>query len=243
VSALLEVRGVSAGYGDLTVVREVSFAVEESSVTALLGRNGAGKTTLLKAIAGLNPPSAGTVLVGGRDVTASPAYRRQGQGVGFAQENKRVFKRLTVEQNMLYGTYGLRLRSAAARERVSEAYTRFPVLGDKRRELAGFLSGGQQQMLSISMALIGRPQLVLLDEPFAGLAPSIVHDVMETVMRLRDEEGRTLLVVEQAVDLALQMADHVQVLDVGRLVHSGRADEPGMRDAVEDVYFARSHAL
>lgn len=243
MSAILELRGVSAGYGDLTVARDVSFAVKKSSVTALLGRNGAGKTTLLKAVAGLNPPTAGSVWFKGVDITSTPPYQRQAQGIGLAQENKRVFKKLTVEQNLLYGTYGLRLKAPDARDRVAEAFERFPILGDKRQQVAGYLSGGQQQMLSISMALIGRPQLVMLDEPFAGLAPSIVHDVMETVMRLRDEEHRTLLIVEQAVDLALEMADEVQVLDVGKVVHSGRADDPGLRRTVEDVYFASSRAL
>jgi branched-chain amino acid transport system ATP-binding protein len=237
VSGLLELAGVSSGYGDLIVVRDVSFEIQESSITVLLGPNGAGKSTLLRTIAGLNPVKKGSIRFDGAELSGTPPYRRQSQGIGFAQENKRIFKKLSVEQNLLYGTYALKLKRQAARERLIEAYDRFPILRDKRNQVAGYLSGGQQQMLAISMALIGRPRLVMLDEPFSGLAPSIVNDVMETVRRIRSEEGRTLLIVEQAVDLALALADSVLVLDVGRLVHAGAADEPDMRSIVESTYF------
>lgn len=240
MSALLTLDNVSAGYGDLTIARDVSFDVQESSITVLLGRNGAGKSTLLKTVMGLLSTSKGSVVFDGADLGGVPAYRRQAKGIGFVMENKRVFKRLTVEQNLVFGTYALRLRKAETAERVAEAYERFPILAEKRHQPAGQLSGGQQQMLGISQALIARPRFVMLDEPFSGLAPSIVAEVMETVRRIRDEEGRTLLVVEQAVDLALSLADSVLLLDVGRLVHAGPADEPGMRERVENTYFSKS---
>lgn len=242
MSVLLELDNVSAGYGDLTVVRDMSFAIEESSITVLLGPNGAGKTTLMSTIIGLISARSGSISLDGVDMVGVPPYKRQSHGIGLVQENKRIFRKLTVEQNLLYGAYGLKLKKAEAKDRLAEAYDRFPILADKRTQVAGYLSGGQQQMLGISQALISRPRLLMLDEPFSGLAPSIVNDVMETVRRIREEEGRTLLVVEQAVDLALSLADSVLVMDVGRLVHSGRADEPDMRDIVERTYFGGATA-
>jgi branched-chain amino acid transport system ATP-binding protein len=242
VNTLLDVDGVVAGYGDLTVLRDVSFAIEESSITVLLGPNGAGKTTLLRTICGLNTARKGTVTFEGKEIQGLPPYKRRSLGIGLVQENKRTFKKLTVEQNLEFGAYSLRLSRAEMATRLSEAYERFPILGEKRRQVAGYLSGGQQQMLGISQALMSRPTLLMLDEPFSGLAPSIVSEVMATLERVRVEEGRTLLVVEQAVDLALQMADSVLVLDVGRLVHRGAADEADMRSIVQDVYFgSRAH--
>jgi branched-chain amino acid transport system ATP-binding protein len=237
VSALLEVDGVVAGYGDLTVLRDVSFSIEESSITVLLGPNGAGKSTLLRTLVGLNATRRGSVRFEGREIHGLAPYKRRSLGIGLVQENKRIFKKLTVEQNLVFGAYSLRLSKSDMAGRLAEAYGRFPILGDKRSQVAGYLSGGQQQMLGISQALMSRPTLLMLDEPFSGLAPSIVSEVMTTIEKVRSEEGRTLLVVEQAVDLALQMADSVLVLDVGRLVHRGQADDPGMRETVQDVYF------
>jgi branched-chain amino acid transport system ATP-binding protein len=240
---LLEVAGVTAGYGDLMVVRDVSFTVAESSVTVLLGPNGAGKTTLLRAVAGLGRVAAGDVTFGGRSLLRQPAYRRCRSGLGLVQENKRVFRKRTVEENLRLGAHGLGLRRPEVAERVEQAYARFPVLADKRQQVAGLLSGGQQQMLAISQALIGRPRLLLLDEPFSGLAPAIVNEVMETVARIRTEDGCTLLIVEQAVDLALTMADSVVLLNLGRVAHIGPADEPGLRARVEGAYFSAAETV
>ncbi len=237
---LLEFDGVRSGYGDLVVLRDVSFSVAESSITVLLGRNGAGKTTLLRTVMGLNALRAGDIRFAGVSLAGDPPYRRGARGIGFVQENKRVFRKRTVEENLLMGLYGVRLSRGETAERLTEAYNRFPVLGERRGQTAGYLSGGQQQMLAIAQALMSHPRLVLLDEPFSGLAPSIVRNVMETVERIRSEEGRTLLVVEQAVDLALEMADTVVVLGVGRVAHVGPADDPGVRGIVEAAYFMGS---
>jgi branched-chain amino acid transport system ATP-binding protein len=237
--AVLELEHVSSGYGDLTVVRDVSFAVESGSITVLLGRNGAGKTTLLKTLAGLLPIASGDVRISGASVRKEPAYRRTKRGVGFVQENKRVFKRRTVEENLRMGAYAHRLGHKEVAARLEGAYERFPVLLTKRRDVAGHLSGGQQQMLAIAQALIGRPHLLLLDEPFSGLAPSIVHDVMESIRRIKAEDGCTVLMVEQSVDLALSIADRVLVMDVGEMAHVGLPSDPDIRDIVEDIYFGR----
>jgi branched-chain amino acid transport system ATP-binding protein len=240
--AELELQGVRSGYGDLTVIRDVSFAVPPGNITVLLGRNGAGKSTLLKTIAGLIQASAGDIQIGGISVVREPPYHRQMRGLGFVQENKRIFKRRSVEDNLRMGAYACKLSRKEVTARMSEAYERFSVLGAKRKDVAGYLSGGEQQMLAISQALISHPRLLLLDEPSAGLAPSIVQDVLAAVRRIKEEEGRTVLMVEQSVDLAISIADHVLVLDVGQIVHSGRPGDAGIREIVEDTYFGRAAA-
>ncbi len=238
--AELELEGVRSGYGDLIVIRDISFAVPSGSITVLLGRNGAGKSTLLKTIAGLISPSAGDIRMSGTSVIKEPAYHRQRRGLGFVQENKRIFKRRSVADNLRMGAYACKLSRAEVAARMAEAYERFPVLGAKRKDVAGYLSGGEQQMLAISQALMSHPRLLLLDEPSAGLAPSIVQDVMDAVRRIKQDEGRTVLMVEQSVDLAISVADHVLVLDVGQVVHSGGPRDAGIREIVEDTYFGRA---
>lgn len=235
----LEVLNLETGYGDLRVVRDVSISVPVGTITAVLGRNGAGKSTTLKAIAGLLPVRAGDIRFEGESISKLAARRRRYLGFGFVQENKRVFKRRSVRENLILGLLGSRLSRVEKEQRIDEAYTRFPILGEKRGQPAGFLSGGQQQMLAIAQALASRPRLVMLDEPSAGLAPSIVSEVMELVRQLRDDEGLSVLLVEQAVDTSLAIADHVVVLDTGRSVHSGPADEPGLRDVIEAAYMTR----
>lgn len=233
---LLEVSEVSAGYGDLIVVKDVSFGVQRGETTVLFGPNGAGKTTLLRAIAGLGPLASGAVTFDGKDLTTLPPYQRRAAGLAMVQENKRVFKRLTVEQNVDLGLHGIRLSGKERTARRAEAYDRFPILAEKRTQAAGYLSGGQQQMLAIAQAMVSHPTLLMLDEPFSGLAPSIVNEVMDTVRAIA-AEGRTLLIVEQAIELALRIADQVLVLDLGRLVHVGRSSDPGIRETVEATYF------
>ncbi|MCU1476761.1 MAG: amino acid transporter ATPase [Subtercola sp.] len=238
MSSILEVTGLTSGYGDLTVVRDVSLSVAPATITAVLGRNGAGKTTTLKAIAGLLPVGSGEITFKGELITKVPAYRRRALGFGFVQENKRVFKRRSVEENLIMGLYGLGVKRREEEERLEEAYTRFPILKERRKLPAGFLSGGQQQMLAIAVSLLNHPSLLMLDEPSSGLAPSIVAEVMQTVQGLRDVDGLAVLLIEQAVDTTLAVADHVVLLDVGRVVHSGPADQPGLRKIVEAAYMA-----
>jgi len=238
VGNILEVNGVTSGYGDLTVIRDVSFTVAPASITAVLGRNGAGKTTTLNTVAGLLPIKSGSVVFDAAPITSSPAYARRRLGFGYVQENKRVFKQRSVEENLILGMYRLGLKRAEERSRIEESYERFPILGEKRKQVAGFLSGGQQQMLAIAQALLNRPKLLMLDEPSTGLAPSIVSEVMETVRSLRDDEGLAVLLIEQAVETALGVADSVVVLDVGRVIHTAPADEPGLREVIENAYMA-----
>jgi branched-chain amino acid transport system ATP-binding protein len=236
---LLQVRNLATGYGDLRVVWDVSFEVAAGEITALLGRNGAGKTTTLRAIAGLNKVHGGAVLLRGVDVAGLPPHRRIRSGIGVVQENKRIFKRRTVEANLLLGGYARRVGRKRLRASVDEVYDLFPVLRTRARTTAGALSGGQQQMLAIGQALMGKPDLLLLDEPSAGLAPAIVAEVMASVQTLK-RTGLGVLLVEQAVEAAVGVADRVTVLDVGRVVMSGGARDVDDLAIIKDAYFGRA---
>jgi branched-chain amino acid transport system ATP-binding protein len=208
---LLEVRDLTTGYGDLVVVRDLSFDVLAGEVTLLLGRNGAGKTTTLRAISGLNPLLTGTVRLGDTDLGRVAAASRVRMGLSFVQEGKRIFHKLTVAQNLLMGGYSLPVGRRQIEGEIERIYGLFPMLKEKRSERAGALSGGQQQMLAIGQALMARPKVLLLDEPSGGLAPVIVNEVFRTVNKLK-EDGLAVLLVEQAVEASLEIADSVTVL-------------------------------
>lgn len=235
----LNVAGLGGGYGDLTVLHDVNLEVESGHLQVVLGRNGAGKTSLLSAIAGLLPTvRTGTISIDGRDITGLPAHKRAASGIGLVQEGKRIFRKRTVEENLLLGTYsskGWSMRSAPRKKALAAAYERFPILHDKRADRAGGLSGGQQQMLAIAQALAANPSVLLLDEPSAGLAPAIRTEVFQTVRRLRDE-GLAVVVVEQLVDVALDVADSVAVLDSGRIVSSGPPEQYRDGELLQEIY-------
>jgi branched-chain amino acid transport system ATP-binding protein len=238
---LLKVDGLATGYGDLRVVWDVSFEVFPGQITAILGRNGAGKTTTLRAISGLNKIAAGTVEFAGRDVSKLPTHARIRAGMAYVQEGKRVFHRQTVEQNLVLGGYTRGMSRAKLTAEAEKMYDLFPVLGDKRRELAGSMSGGQQQMLAIGQALMAEPTLLLLDEPSGGLAPSIVFEVMDRVGQLKDT-GLGIVLVEQAVDAAMRVADRVTVLDIGRVVLAAEAADIDDHQVLRDAYFGQRAA-
>ncbi|QNG20150.1 ABC transporter ATP-binding protein [Rhodococcus triatomae] len=238
MNAVLEVRNLQSGYGDLRVVWDVSFDVHPGRVTALLGRNGAGKTSTLRAVAGLNRVMQGSVRFGGEDLAGVPPHQRVRRGIAYVQEGKRVFQRQTVEQNLLLGGYVRKGGRSALRAALDPVYAMFPILADKRAMPAGSLSGGQQQMLAIGSALMAEPSLLLLDEPSGGLAPVVVAEVMERVQLLK-ESGLAVLLVEQAVEAAMSVADHVTVLDIGKVVMDSPADEIDDLAVLRDAYFGR----
>jgi len=231
--SLLVVDDLSAGYGDIRATWGVSLTVDAGKITALLGRNGAGKTTTLLAIAGVLRARTGSVTLGGRDITSVSAHQRTRLGVALVQENKRIFRQRTVDQNMMLGAYCLPRR--ARRASIEAAYERFPVLAERRDSRAGALSGGQQQMLAIAQALASQPKVLMIDEPSGGLAPVIVRDVMETIREL-SADGIAILLVEQLVEQALQIAHHAVVLDNGKVVLSGPSAELGGAAELRDVY-------
>jgi branched-chain amino acid transport system ATP-binding protein len=216
MSALLEVDGVSVAYDGLVAVSGVDLAIPEGAVVALLGANGAGKSTLLKAIAGVVPIEDGVMRFRGSPLTGS-AHDRAGRGVCLIPEGRGVFPNLTVADN-------LRIALADDRELVASAVRHFPVLGERMAQLAGTLSGGEQQMLALARAVAARPALLMADELSLGLAPLLVETIMSTLERVHEEQGTTILLVEQYATHALRLADLVYLLDRGRLVWAG---EPG----------------
>jgi branched-chain amino acid transport system ATP-binding protein len=233
---LLEVDNVSAGYRDLLAIRDVSLKVHPGKITVLLGRNGAGKSTTLLTIAGLAKRTAGQIKLDGADITGWPPHARTGLGLALVPENKRVFRRRTVEENLAIGGYIL--GRSERRAAIQNAYDRFPMLHAKRHDAAGGLSGGQQQMLSIAQALMPGPRVVMLDEPTAGLAPVIVRGVVEILVSIQ-AEGIGVLLVEQLVDQALTVADHVVLLDHGRVQYNAATDGLHDLEQLRNVYLGK----
>ncbi len=233
---LLDVKALDVRYGAVQAVRGVSLSVAPGSVTALLGANGAGKTTTLMAVAGARRISAGDVLIDGGSVTGMPPESIVRHGVGVSPEGRRVFAALTVTENLVLAGRSHADRAEVARRR-DEMMTRFPVLGERRRQKAGLLSGGEQQMLAVARALMGRPRLLLLDEPSLGLAPQMVDRVFELIAELR-AEGIGILLVEQNVPRSLEVADHGVVLANGRVSLEGTARQLAASDDVRSAYLA-----
>jgi branched-chain amino acid transport system ATP-binding protein len=235
---LLEVSGLSARYGAVAALRDVSLEVRAGELVALIGANGAGKSTLLRTIAGLLTPSAGHVGLDNRDVTGRAPEAIIRAGIALVPERRRVFADLTVLDNLELGGYALpRGRDFRARlaTGLDEAYRLFPVLHRRRAQLAGTLSGGEQQMLAIGRALMSRPRLLLCDEPSLGLAPLIVHEIMRLLAKLRDA-GTTILLVEQNARMALRAADRAYVLETGSVVLSGTGAELLQDDQLKAAY-------
>jgi branched-chain amino acid transport system ATP-binding protein len=231
--ALLSVRNVTAKYGAIAALRGVDFHLCPGEIVTLLGANGAGKTTSLNAITGLVPVTEGAVFLDGENITNRPPEWVVNHGVGLSPEGRRVFAKLTVDENLRLGA-GMRSRSFHDRRR-AEVIDLFPVLDAKRQLQAGLLSGGEQQQLAIARALMSDPKVLLLDEPSLGLAPLIVQTVFELIGRLR-ESGVSILLVEQNADRALEIADRAYVLTTGRIELSGSAEELRRDSAVEAAY-------
>jgi branched-chain amino acid transport system ATP-binding protein len=218
-TAALELRGIDCSYGNTQVLRDVSLTVPRGAVTALIGPNGAGKTTSLRVASGLLRPTSGTVLFGEEEVTSLPPHRRAGRGLVHIPEGRGVYRNLTVEENL-----AMQAPPRRAKEAIERAAGVFPVLGKRLRQRAGTLSGGEQQMLSLSAAYVRRPELVLVDEPSLGLAPIVVDVVFEFLETLKSE-GISLLLVDQFAHRSLGIADRAYVLRRGQVVFDGDAAE------------------
>jgi branched-chain amino acid transport system ATP-binding protein len=234
--SILALDHVTSGYGDLVAIRDVSLQLQPGEIHCLLGRNGAGKSTTLRTIVGLMPAISGSISYDGENVIGLPSYDRIARGIGFVQEGKRIFRQRSIEENLVLGAYSL--PRANVKARLQFAYDLFPILLERKYQRAGFLSGGQQQMLAIAQALMPSPKVLLLDEPSAGLAPAIVKDVLNVVKELRDAHGLSVILVEQLAEAALKISDSVTVLDLGKVVHNGSAKQHDASNKVMAAYFA-----
>ncbi|MDR7532547.1 MAG: ABC transporter ATP-binding protein [Armatimonadota bacterium] len=217
---MLEVSGLEVRYGDLQALWGVSLRVAPGEIVALLGHNGAGKTTLLRTIAGLLRPAAGVVTFDGRPLHREPAHRTVERGIALVPEGRRLFAGMTVEENLLLGGFAPAVR-ARRQETLREVLEIFPALAERRHQVAGTLSGGEQQMVAIGRALMARPRLLLLDEPSLGLAPLVVRRMFEVVREINAARGVTVLLVEQNVKGALHLASRVYLMQAGRIVGEG----------------------
>ncbi len=231
---MLRLERVSAAYGRIQALRDVSLEVPAGSVVALLGANGAGKTTTLRVISGLLRPTAGAVYLDGRRIDRLPPEAIVRLGVAHVPEGRQVFADLTVGENLMLGAYARRDRRNIPAD-LERVFNLFPVLRERRKQLAGTLSGGEQQMLAIGRALMARPRLLLLDEPSLGLAPMVVREIFRTVRRI-NAEGTTVLLVEQDASRALQVAQTAYVLQTGQVVLWGPAAELRQNEAVRRSY-------
>ena len=231
---MLEARDVHAGYGDVQILSGVSFAVAGGEIVALVGPNGAGKTTLLRAVMGLLPLRRGAVTWEGRPIHAAPTHRIVEQGIALVPEGRRLFARMTVEENLLLGAFAPRALQVRG-EGLERVFQIFPRLAERRRQLAGSLSGGEQQMVAIGRALMSRPRLLLLDEPSLGLAPRVVEGILE-VLRQIHREGVGVFLVEQNVQASLALADRGYVLENGRITGQGSG-----RDLLRDSHVRQAY--
>lgn len=223
--ALLSVRGIESGFGSNHVLHGVDLDVAEGSSLGLFGLNGAGKTVTMKVIAGLVPAWAGSVSLEGEDVTALSPEDRVRRGMAYAPQARQLFPKMTVEQNLRLGGYLLRRKDRKQyQEILGRVYDRFPILAERRAQLAGSLSGGEQAMLTIARALASDPSLLLIDEPSAGLAPAVVEQVFEMLKGLR-RDGLTIVLVEQNVTFGFRLVEHAAILQGGRVVYHGDADK------------------
>ena len=230
---MLEVRGLTISYGGINAVKGIDLDVRQGELVTLIGANGAGKTTTLKALSGLIRPTTGRIHYNGAEITARPAYELVQRGLALVPEGRGVFGLLTVEENLGMGAYSRKDRAQIAAD-FDRIYTVFPRLAERRRQRAGTLSGGEQQMLALGRALMSRPQLLLLDEPSMGLAPLMVQKIFETI-RAVAQEGVTLLLVEQNAKLALETCDRGYVMESGSIALADTAprllDNPDVRRA------------
>jgi len=221
---MLKLESVKVSYGAIQAVKGVSLEVRAGEVVTIIGANGAGKSTLLKAIVGLEPVAEGRVLIDGQDTTQVPGHRRVGLGVALSPEGRGVFADQTVRENLMLGAYSRKDGAAATEAAISREFKRFPRLEERQDQLSGTLSGGEQQMLAISRALMSDPRLLLLDEPSLGLAPLIIKGIFDAIRQLRDS-GLTILLVEQMAKQALGVADRAYVLETGCVTLEGSGRE------------------
>ncbi len=232
--AMLEVKDLEVYYGMIQAIKGLSFEVNEGEVIALIGANGAGKTTILHTITGLLSPKKGSVIFEGKDITKIPAHKIVSLGMAHVPEGRRVFAELSVYQNLKMGAY-TRKDKDEIEKTLETVYKRFPRLKERQNQLAGTLSGGEQQMLAMGRALMSKPRIILMDEPSMGLSPILVNEIFDIIQSV-SASGTTVLLVEQNAKKALSIADRAYVLETGKIVMSGDADELMNDDSIKKAY-------
>lgn len=232
--AMLEIKDLEVSYGMIAAIKGVSFEVNEGEVIALIGANGAGKTTILHTITGLIKAKAGSIVFDGHDLTKTPAHKIVELGMAHVPEGRRIFSQLTVLENLKLGAYTRKDKDGIA-EDLETVYSRFPRLAERKKQIAGTLSGGEQQMLAMGRALMSKPELLMLDEPSMGLAPILVEQIFDIIKEL-NKAGTTILLVEQNAQMALSIADRGYVLETGKIVTSAKASDLLNDDSVKKAY-------
>ncbi len=234
--AMLKVTDLTVNYGMIQAVKGISFEVKEGEIVALIGANGAGKTTTLQTVTGMIPSRTGTIEFAGTDITKVPAHRIVSMGLAHVPEGRRVFAQLTVLENLKMGAY-TRKDKDGIEETLKEIYKRFPRLEERKSQLAGTLSGGEQQMLAMGRALMSRPKMIVMDEPSMGLSPLYVSEIFKIIQDI-NASGTTVLLVEQNAKKALSIADQAYVLETGNIVLSGKASDLMNDDSVKKAYLS-----
>jgi len=234
MTALLEVTDLELFYGDAQVLASVSLQIPQGGIVAIVGANGAGKSSLIRAIAGIERPGAGKIVFAGRDITGLESHVICNLGIGQVAEGRQLFPTLTTREYLAMGAMLPRAR-AKLKQMQDAVFELFPLLGERRNQLAGTLSGGEQQMLAIGRCLMGRPELIMFDEPSLGLAPAIVQQLLQAIRKL-NRQGLTVLLVEQNVGVSLKISQHAYVLENGRIVMSGSGGELLNDDRVREAY-------
>lgn len=232
--AMLEIKDIEVYYGVIQAIKGISFEVNEGEVIALIGANGAGKTTILHTITGLLSPKKGSVIFEGRDITKVPAHKIVSLGMAHVPEGRRIFAELTVYQNLRMGAY-TRKDKAEIEQTLDMVYKRFPRLEERKNQLAGTLSGGEQQMLAMGRALMSHPKIIVMDEPSMGLSPILVNEIFDIIQEV-SAGGTTVLLVEQNAKKALSIADRAYVLETGKIVLNGDAKELLNDDSIKKAY-------
>ncbi len=232
--ALLEVKDLKVNYGVITALKGISFEVNEGEIVTLIGANGAGKTTTMQSVIGLIPSCGGTVTYDGKDITKTPCHRIVHLGMSQVPEGRRVFQELTVYENLMMGAYS-QGKKANFKDDIDRIYERFPRLAERRNQIAGTLSGGEQQMLAMGRALMSHPKLLMLDEPSMGLSPLLVDQVFEIIKDI-NKDGTTILLVEQNAGKSLAISDRAYVLETGSIVLTGTGAELAASDEVKKAY-------
>jgi branched-chain amino acid transport system ATP-binding protein len=234
VTALLEVEDLRVAYGKIEAVKGISFSVEAGQVVTLIGTNGAGKTTTLRTLSGLLAPLGGAIRFNGKPLSGVPAHKIVALGLAHSPEGRHIFPRLTIAENLQLGAF-LRKDADGIAADIRKVYDLFPILGERRTQAAGTLSGGEQQMLAMGRALMSRPKLLMLDEPSMGLSPIMMQKIMHTIAELK-AQGTTILLVEQNAQAALSLADHGHVMEIGKIVLSGTGEALLHDESVRKAY-------